>query len=99
MSQVVSTAATPPGTDIDSDSSEVPSWPASRGPDGETIAAVEISGYGQVYGRTCSAASRKVNQSVCRSIRSSGPARNRARIASSDSCIIRRCSTGSIPIM
>ena len=41
-------AANPPGTDIDSDSSDVPSWPASRGPDGETIAAVDISGYGQV---------------------------------------------------
>ena len=32
----------------------MPSAPASRGPDGEIIAAVEISGYGQVYGRMCS---------------------------------------------
>ena len=28
----------------------MPSAPASRGPEGEIIAAVEISGYGQVYG-------------------------------------------------
>ncbi|MDT7793220.1 MAG: hypothetical protein QOD59_2656 [Mycobacterium sp.] len=48
--QVFSSAAYPPGTDIDSDSSDVPSAPASRGPDGEIIAAVDISGYGQVYG-------------------------------------------------
>src|SRR6202051_312428 len=47
----------------------------------------------------CSAASRSVNQSECRLIRSPGAARNSARIASSDSCIIRRCSTGSMPIM
>lgn len=45
---VDSSAANPPGTDIDSDSSDVPSAPASRGPDGEIIAAVEISGYGHV---------------------------------------------------
>jgi hypothetical protein len=48
ISQVFSSAAKPPGIDIDSDSNEVPSVPASRGPDGEIIAAVAISGYGEV---------------------------------------------------
>ncbi|SHT20432.1 Uncharacterised protein [Mycobacteroides abscessus subsp. abscessus] len=73
--------------------------PASRGPDGENMAAVSISGYGWVYGRSCSWASRSVNQDVSRLIRSCGVARSSARIASSDSSCMRLWSTGSMPIM
>ena len=61
---------------------------APRLPDGETIAATATSKWGCVYGRTCSRASRMVNQSVWRVTGSS--LRNNARIASSDSSIIRR---------
>src|SRR5262245_23369966 len=89
-------AANPSATDIDSDRSDTPCCPASRGPEGVTIAATAISGCGLVYGRTWRRASRIVNQSVSRSTGSS--LRNRARMASSDSSIIRRCSTGSMPI-
>ncbi|SKT87618.1 Uncharacterised protein [Mycobacteroides abscessus subsp. abscessus] len=98
-SQAFSSAANPPGIDADNDSRPAPSLPASRGPDGENMAAVSISGYGWVYGRSCSWASRSVNQDVSRLIRSCGVARSSARIASSDSSCMRLWSTGSIPIM
>ena len=43
-------AAKPSAIDIDSDSSDTPCVPASRGPDGETMAATATSGWGWVYG-------------------------------------------------
>ena len=89
-------AAKPSAMDIDSDSSETLCSPARRGPDGVTIAATATSGWGCVYGRIWSRPSRIVNQSVSRSIGSSEV--NRARIASRLSSIIRRWSTGSMPI-
>jgi hypothetical protein len=99
MPQVVSSAANPPGTDMDSESSDVPSWPANRGPEGETIAAVDISAIRPGIRTDVQAASRNVNQSDRRSTRSPGAARNSARIGSSDSGIVRRWSTGSMPVM
>ncbi len=40
------TAAKPSATDIDRDSRDTPCLPASRGPDGDTIAATATSGWG-----------------------------------------------------
>ena len=79
------------------DNNEQPYLDASRGPDGDTIAATAISNVGCVYGRSCKRASWSVNHDVLR-VTGSGDVSN-AMIASSASSIMSRCCAGSIPSM
>ena len=75
----------------------MPCLPAAVAPEGVNVVVTATGRCGFVKLDICSCASRSVNQSV--SLVTGSSPRSSARIASRDSCIIRRCSVGSMPIM
>ena len=96
IAQLCASALKPSGLEAATESMPMPCLPAASAPVGEMAEATDISMVGAWYGRMCRRASRSVNQSVC--MVTVSPCSSRTS-ASSDSCIRRRRSAGSTPIM